>query len=61
MAVRRFVYGLAGLVATLAAALVPQKAAAQNWDGSGLIKFGVFLQGSFIDYDIPWKDASCFR
>jgi opacity protein-like surface antigen len=25
---------------------------AQNWDGSGLVRFGVFLQGSFIDYDI---------
>lgn len=29
-----------------------QTAQAQNWDGSGLIRFGVFLQGAKVDYDI---------
>ena len=28
-----------------------ETAHAQNWDGSGLIRFGAFLQGSFTDFD----------
>lgn len=28
------------------------RAEAQNWDGSGLIRFGVFLQGAWVDHDI---------
>lgn len=51
MAVRPIGRVLALAVAVLAAGTT-QKAQAQNWDGSGLVRFGVFLQGSFIDYDI---------
>ncbi len=51
MAVHRLVGLVAGCVAALAASATGG-AQAQNWDGSGLIRFGVFLQGSFIDYDI---------
>ncbi len=51
MAARWFVSIIAGAFALLAGSTV-EKAHAQNWDGSGLVRFGVFLQGSFIDYDI---------
>lgn len=51
MAVRRMVQMLAGILAVLTAGGIG-RAEAQNWDGSGMVRFGVFLQGSFIDYDI---------
>lgn len=51
IAARRFALALAGAFALLAT-VGPHRAEAQNWDGSGLVRFGVFLQGSFIDYDI---------
>jgi hypothetical protein len=51
MAVRPIGRMLASALAVLAAGTT-QNAEAQNWDGSGLVKFGVFLQGSFVDYDI---------
>lgn len=51
MAVRQFVRTLVGIL-FLVTALAAQKAEAQNWDGSGLIRFGVFLQGSVLDLDI---------
>ncbi len=51
MAVRQIVRALAGAMLLVAAAGA-QKAEAQNWDGSGLVRFGVFLQASMLDYDI---------
>lgn len=51
MSVRRIVHVLASALA-LVAASAGQQAEAQNWDGSGQARFGVFLQGSQIDYDI---------
>ena len=52
MAARRFVDIIACALALAAGGGALEKAHAQNWDGSGLVRFGVFLQGSFIDYDI---------
>lgn len=62
MAARQIVRLLA-VVTFLATAGTAFKADAQNWDGSGLIRFGVFLQGSFIDYDITQTPtgAAAFR
>ena len=57
MAVSHFMRALAGVL-FLASAGVAHKAEAQNWDGSGLIRFGVFLQGSFVDYDIAQTPAA---
>lgn len=51
MAVHRLIGLLAGCLSMLVAAGA-SRVEAQNWDGSGLVRFGVFLQGSFIDYDI---------
>ncbi len=51
MALRQFVHMLVGAMAALAVGIAPQ-AQAQNWDGAGLLRFGVFLQGSYVDYDI---------
>lgn len=51
MAIRHVIRALAGVL-FLASAGMAHKAEAQNWDGSGTIRFGVFLQNSFIDYDI---------
>lgn len=51
MAFRQFVRTLAGFLCVVSA-VAAQKAQAQNWDGSGLARFGVFLQGSFQDFDI---------
>lgn len=51
MAARRFVDIIACALALLVGGAI-QKAQAQNWDGSGLVRFGVFLQNSSIDYDI---------
>jgi hypothetical protein len=51
MAVRQIVRAMAGLVFLVGVAAA-QKAEAQNWDGSGLVRFGVFLQGSSLDYKI---------
>lgn len=51
MAVRRCFKLLAGLVAVVAA-FSGSRADAQNWDGSGLVRFGVYLQGSAVDFDI---------
>lgn len=54
MAIRQIVSALAGALALVSAGTF-DNARAQNWDGSGLIKFGVFLQGSMIDYDIAQR------
>jgi outer membrane immunogenic protein len=57
MAARRLVSIIACAVALIAGASA-QRAEAQNWDGAGLVRFGVFLQGSFIDYDIAQTSAA---
>ncbi len=57
MAARRFVSIIACAIALFAGGAI-EKAQAQNWDGSGLVRFGVFLQGSFIDYDIAQISAA---
>ncbi len=57
MAIRHIIRALAGVL-LLASAGVAHKAEAQNWDGSGMIRFGVFLQGSFVDYDIAQTPAA---
>ncbi len=57
MAARRFV-GIIVCALALLAGGTAQRAQAQNWDGSGLVRFGVFLQGSFIDYDIAQTTAA---
>ncbi len=38
-------------------------AGAQNWNGSGTTRFGVFLQGSVVNYDLTRREAdgSLFR
>lgn len=62
MAIRQLVHVLAGAFALLAAGTT-QQAQAQNWDGAGVVRFGVFLQGSSIDYDIrqqPLNGAAPF-
>jgi outer membrane immunogenic protein len=51
MAVHRLAGLIVGCLSVLAAAGT-SRVEAQNWDGSGLMRFGVFLQGSFVDYDI---------
>src|SRR5262245_51022450 len=51
MAIRQIVGALAGIL-FLVSAGATHKAEAQNWDGSVLIRFGVFLQGSFPELDI---------
>jgi outer membrane immunogenic protein len=62
MALRHFARSLAGFVLIVSAG-VAQTAQAQNWDGSGLIRFGVFLQGANVDYQITQTPnaAASFR
>ena len=57
MAARRFMKSLA-IAAAVVLGAAAQQAHAQNWDGSGLVKFGVFLQGSLVDYDISRTTAA---
>ena len=56
MAFRHIARAAVGALALILAG-PSDRASAQNWDGSGLIRFGVFLQGSFIDYDIERRVA----
>ncbi|MGE0628855.1 MAG: outer membrane protein [Hyphomicrobiaceae bacterium] len=51
MAFRHFGRALAGLVLLVAAGFA-QSAHAQNWDSAGQLRFGTFLQGSFVDQSI---------
>lgn len=51
MALRQLARALAVVVCVVAAGIA-NTAQAQNWDGSGLIRFGVFLQGANVDYSI---------
>lgn len=51
MALRQIARATVGFL-FLVAAGVAQDARAQNWDGAGLIRFGVFLQGAQNDYKI---------
>lgn len=60
MAIGRMVRSLSCALAILAFAAIP-RAEAQNWDGSGLVRFGVFLQGQFVDYDIAQTTVVPFR
>ena len=50
MAISRFARASVGFL-FLVATGVAQQAQAQNWDGSGQIRFGAFLQGSFTDFN----------
>ena len=56
MALSQNVRALAG-VAVFLAVTGSEQAQAQNWDGSGLVRFGVFLQGSSLNYDITQTTA----
>lgn len=51
MALRQIARASVGFL-FLVAAGVAQEARAQNWDGAGLIRFGVFLQGAMNEYTI---------
>ena len=57
MAISQTVRALAGFLFLVSAGSA-QQASAQNWDGSGVIRFGVFLQGSSLDYDIQQTPAA---
>ncbi len=48
MALRHVVRALAGIM-FLVTTGTAQSAFAQNWDGAGLLRFGTFIQGSFVD------------
>ncbi len=52
MALRQIARATVGFL-FLVAAGVAQDARAQNWDGAGLIRFGVFLQGA---QRLPWHE-----
>jgi hypothetical protein len=56
MAARKIACALAGALFVLGAGAA-DPARAQNWDGSGLARFGVFLQGAFVDHDITQTPA----
>ena len=51
MALRQFARISVGFLFLVAFGIAGQ-ARAQNWDGSGQIRFGAFLQGSFTDYSV---------
>jgi opacity protein-like surface antigen len=51
MAIGRIVRSLAATLAVVVAGAVPG-AQAQDWDGSGLVRFGVFLQAQSVDFDV---------
>lgn len=57
MAIGRNVRSLAAAFGVVLA-VASNAAQAQNWDGSGLIRFGVFLQGQLVDYDIIQRPAN---
>lgn len=57
MAVRRCLNTLAALAA-LVVVFGAHRAEAQNWDGSGLVRFGVFLQGQNVDFDIQQRPVA---
>ena len=42
----------------LVAAGVAEEARAQNWDGSGQLRFGAFVQGSFSDWNVSQTPAN---
>ena len=62
MALRQIARTLVGFLLIVSAG-VALPAQAQNWDGSGLIRFGVFLQGATVDYAITQTPpgAASFR
>jgi opacity protein-like surface antigen len=61
MTARHNARALAGALLSIGALLInastAHRAEAQNWDGSGLVRFGVFLQGAFVDHDIRQTPA----
>lgn len=56
MKARHIARALAGALLVLCATLA-HRAEAQSWDGSGLIRFGVFLQSAMVDHDIRQTPA----
>jgi outer membrane immunogenic protein len=62
MALRQIARTLVGFLLIVSAG-VALPAQAQNWDASGLIRFGVFLQGANVDYAITQTPpaAASFR